>query len=374
MMKIALVCDWLTGMRGGERCLKAIGEVYPDADIYTLVYYPKNFNGEFEKHRVHTSFIQKLPGNARTFRRYLPLFPKAIESFDLSGYDLVLSFSHCVAKGVKVPPNTPHICYCHTPMRYAWNMRQSYLAGMNPLKRKAVSLLLERLKKWDRSTADRVSYFIANSQYVRRRITDCYGRDLKVIYPPVDIERFSVSPCHDGYYLVLSAMVPYKRVDLAVQAFNQTDKRLIVAGGGPEYNRLKAMARPNIEFVLDPDDQTVEQLYGGCKALVFPGEEDFGIVPLEAQACGKPVIAYDKGGALETVVGLDDSDAAPTGVFFKQQTVADLQAAISRFEGRESAFIPQNCRQNAERFNRTRYTTEMTAFIQEIMAQSDRFE
>lgn len=374
-MKIALVCDWLTGMRGGERCLQAMCEIFSEADIFTLVYTPENFNGEFANHRVHPSFIQKLPGNARTFRRWLCLFPKAIQSFDLSGYDLVLSFSHCVAKGAKVPSGIPHICYCHTPMRYAWDMRQSYLAGMNPLKRRAVSLILDRLQKWDRSTINRVDYFIANSQHVRQRIKKCYGRDAKVIYPPVDIERFSVSSRHNDYYLVLSAMVPYKRIDLAVKVFNQSGKRLIVAGNGPEYNGLKSMAKSNIEFVLNPDDGLVEQLYADCKALIFPGEEDFGIVPLEAQACGKPVIAYGKGGCLETVIGLEDTDFEPTGVFFEHQTVAELQVAIDCFEDNKAAFAPQNCRQNAERFNRTRYKSEMTEFIQQnIMGQADRSE
>ncbi len=368
-MKIAFVCDWLTGMRGGEKCLQAMCGVYPDADIFTLVHYPENFSGQFDKHTVHTSFIQKMPGNGRTFRRWLPLFPKAIESFDLTGYDLVLSFSHCVAKGAIVPEHIPHICYCHTPMRYAWDMRLSYLAKMNPLKKRAVSLLLDRLQKWDRSTADRVSHFIANSQHVRQRIDHCYGRDAKVIYPPVDIERFNMSSQNDGYYLAFSAMVRYKRIDLAIEVFNQNRKRLIVAGSGPDYHRLKEMAKPNIEFILNPDDQTVEQLYAECKALIFPGEEDFGIVPLEAQACGKPVIAYGKGGALETVVGMDELN--PTGVFFKNQTVAGLQSAVDFFEGSETLFIPQNCRQNAERFGRTRYKSEMTEFVQSIMVQVD---
>jgi len=365
-MKVAFICDWLTGMRGGEKCLQALCEVYPDADIFTLVYVPENFGGQFAKHTVYTSFIQKLPGNGRTFRRWLGLFSKAVESFDLSGYDGVISFSHCVAKGVKVPDGVPHICYCHTPMRYAWDMRQAYLAGMTPLKKRAVSLLLDRLKKWDRSTANRVDHFIANSQHVRQRINNCYGRDSKVIYPPVDIERFTVSARHDEYYLVLSAMVRYKRIDLAIGAFNQNGKRLIVAGSGPEYDHLKAAAKPNIEFILNPDDQTVKQLYTECKALVFPGEEDFGIVPLEAQACGKPVIAYGKGGALETVVGMDEPN--PTGVFFLRQTVAGLQSAVDCFQDNTAVFTPENCRKNAERFSRTRYKSEMTELIQNIMA------
>ncbi|MHC5089164.1 MAG: glycosyltransferase [Planctomycetota bacterium] len=373
-IKIALVCDWLTGMRGGEKCLQVMCEVFPQADIFTLVNYSENFKGEFENHRITTSFIQKLPGHVRTFRRYLPLFPKAIESFDLSGYDLVLSFSHCVAKGVRVPAGVPHICYCHTPMRYAWDMRQAYLIGMNPLKRPVAKWLLNRLKKWDAATTDRVDHFVANSRHVQKRIKRFYGRDSQVIFPPVDSERFSVSSNHDGYYLVLSAMVPYKRIDLAVRAFNQNGKRLIIAGSGPEHHRLKSAAGSSIEFILKPDDQKVQQLYAGCKALIFPGEEDFGIVPLEVQACGKPVIAYGKGGALETVVGIDSTDPDPTGVFFGQQTIKDLNAAIAHFESNKSAFNPQNCRQNAERFNRSRFQTQMTNFIHDIMVRSEKSE
>ena len=373
-MKIAFVCDWLTGMRGGEKCLQAVCDPYPHADIFTLVYYPENFNGEFSKHSVHTSFIQTLPGDARSFRRWLSLFPRAIESFDLSGYDLVLSFSHCVAKGVKVPAGVPHICYCHTPVRYAWNMRQHYLQSMHRIKRPIASILLNRLKRWDIQTSGRVGHFIANSHHVRQRITDCYQRDSKVIYPPVELDRFKVSLDSEDYYLVLSAMVPYKRIDLAIQTFNQNRRRLIVAGTGPELGRLKAIAKKNIEFVQAPDDRVVERLYAGCKALIFPGEEDFGIVPLEVQACGKPVIAYGRGGALETVIGMDESNTNPTGIFFQQQTVSGLQSAIERFEKNEQFFTPQNCRQNAEGFSKARFQAEMTDFIQNVMDESDRLK
>jgi glycosyltransferase involved in cell wall biosynthesis len=207
-------------------------------------------------------------------------------------------------------------------------MRQAYLIGMNPLKRPVAKWLLNRLKKWDAATTDRVDHFVANSRHVQKRIKRFYGRDSQVIFPPVDSERFSVSSNHDGYYLVLSAMVPYKRIDLAVRAFNQNGKRLIIAGSGPEHHRLKSAAGSSIEFILKPDDQKVQQLYAGCKALIFPGEEDFGIVPLEVQACGKPVIAYGKGGALETVVGIDSTDPDPTGVFFGQQTIKDLSSKL----------------------------------------------
>jgi len=363
-MEIAFVCDWLTGMRGGEKCLKAICELYPEANIFTLAYYPEKFNGEFENHTIHTSFIQRLPGNGHNFRRYLPLFPKAIESFNFGSYDLVVSFSHCVAKGAIVPEHIPHICYCHTPARYAWHMRETYLAGMNPLKRSVFSFALNQLKKWDIATANRVNYFIANSQHVQQRIDCCYNRDSQIVYPPVNVARFTISRSHHDYYLVLSAMVPYKCIDLAILAFNKNGRRLIVAGSGPEYSRLKALAKTNVEFVVHPDDRMVEQLYGGCHALIFPGEEDFGIVPLEAQACGKPVIAYAKGGALETIIGIDNENTTATGVFFKEQTVLALQKAIELFESTEDKIKPEDCRQNAERFNVSRYKAQMAQHLE----------
>lgn len=368
-MKIAFVCDWLTGMRGGEKCLKALCELYPEADIFTLVYYPEKFDGEFESHRVTTSFIQKLPCSDQTFRRYLPLFPKAIESFDFSGYDLVVSFSHCVAKSIIVPDYVPHICYCHTPVRYAWNMRDQYLNGMSFLKKTVASSILNRLQKWDAATADRAGYFLTNSRNVQQRIARCYGRDSQVVYPPVEVDRFTVSDRNQGYYLALSALVPYKRFDLAVQAFNHNGKHLIIAGGGSDYKHLKAMAGSNIEFITYPDNQTVEQLYMDCKALIFPGEEDFGIVPLEAQSSGKPVIAYAKGGALETVIGFNAKDASATGVFFEEQTVPALQEAVEHFEGIEDKIKPENCRQNAERFDVSRYKAQMVQHIESVITR-----
>ena len=366
-MKIAFVCDWLTGMRGGEKCLKALCELYSEADIFTLVYYPEKFDSEFENHNVTTSFIQKLPCNDQTFRRYLPLFPKAIESFDFSSYDLVVSFSHCVAKSIIVPDHIPHICYCHTPVRYAWNMRDQYLNGMSFFKRTVASSILNRLQKWDAATADRVDCFLANSRNVQQRIARCYRRDSQVVYPPVEVDRFTVSDKNQGYYLILSALVPYKRFDIAVQAFNHNRKHLIIAGGGSDYKHLKAMAGSNIEFIIYPDNQTVEQLYMDCRALIFPGEEDFGIVPLEAQACGKPVIAYAKGGALETVIGVNTNNTSATGVFFEEQTVPALQEAIEHFEDIEDQIKPENCRQNAERFDVSRYKRQMAQCIESAM-------
>jgi len=371
MQKIAFVCDWLTGMRGGEKCLKAMCEVYPNADIFTLVSFPENFNGEFADHRIFTSFIQRLPGNDRSFRRYLPLFPRAVEAFDLGGYDRVVSFSHCVAKGVRVPAGVPHLCYCHTPMRYAWSMRQQYLQNTGRLKRAAASLVLNRLRRWDAATAGRVDQFIANSANVQQRILNCYRRDSKVIYPPVDVGRFSVSTADEGYYLVMSAFVPYKRLDLAVEAFTRSRRPLVVAGSGPECRHLQQAAGETVRFVISPDDRTVQKLYAGCRALIFPGEEDFGIVPLEAQASGKPVIAFGRGGALETVIDVADA-AAPTGLFFYEQSVDALQEALTRFEGLRRQIAAADCRRNAERFDTAVYRAQMRDVIETLTAPEAR--
>lgn len=368
-MKTAFVCDWLTGMRGGEKCLEAVCRDYPEADIFTLVYYPQNFAGQFAHHRVTTSFIQRLPGGQRLFRCWLPLFPRAVESFDLAGYDRVISFSHCVAKSVITPDDVPHLCYCHTPMRYAWSMRRQYLNSLGFLKRKAAGFLLERLKHWDARTACRADLFIANSLNVQRRIRDCYGRASRVIYPPVETKKFSVCREHEGYYLVLSAFVPYKRLDIALGAFARGPHRLVVAGSGPEYNRLRATASPNISFVLNPDDQTVQQLYRNCKSLVFPGEEDFGIVPLEAQACGKPVIAFGQGGALETVNDLNGR-RPPTGIFFRQPSCDGLREAVAEFESLADRIDPEDCRRNAERFDTEIYRAQMRDAIETLRVSS----
>ena len=372
-MKIAFVCDWLTGMRGGERCLEAVCELYPDADIFTLVHIPASISKTIESHEITTSYIQNLPGNIRHFRRYLLLFPHAIQQFDLSGYDCVLSFSHCVAKGVKVPKDIPHICYCHTPIRYAWHMRGEYLNKFGHLRKYIIEIALDYLQKWDKKISMGVTRYIANSENVRKRIRIAYDRDAKVIYPPVDCERFAVSDEDDGYYLIVSALVPYKRIEIAVEAFTGIDLKLVIVGNGPELGRLNKMASNNVSFIECADDKEVAEYMEKCRALIFPGEEDFGIVPLEAQACGKPVIAFGKGGALETVIGLNHSQnkgetANATGVFFYEQHPQALQNAILRFERIKDQFSPHKCRDNAIRFNRFVYQRSIKKHIQTVMA------
>lgn len=372
-MKIALVCDWLTGMRGGERCLEAVCELYPQADIYTLVHFPRAVSEAIESHRIQTSYIQRLPGDKKNFRRYLLLFPHAVRRFDLSGYDCVLSLSHCVAKGARVPADVPHICYCHTPVRYAWYMRSEYIRRFGYIHRKAAGLLLDWMQKWDRTTASGVTRFVAVSRNVQNRIRDVYNRDSVVIYPPVHCDRFTISTDNNGYYLIVSALSPYKRVDLAIEAFAGLDRQLMVVGNGPELPLLKAMASSNISFVDAADDDEVVKYMQRCRALIFPGEEDFGIVPLEAQACGKAVIAYGKGGALETVIGFNeasDANADATGVFFYEQTPEALREAVQRFEEIEGRFDGQRCRRNALRFDRPIYKKSMQGFIESVVSHT----
>ncbi len=371
--KLAFVCDWLTAMRGGERCLDAICEIYPDADIFTLVHFSGDVSKNIEAHKIQTSYIQKLPGSIRKFRIYLPLFPHAIQQFDFSGYDCVLSFSHCVAKGVRVPKGLLHICYCHTPMRYAWHMRDEYLNTLSKTQRILAGFVLDQLKNWDARTSSRVIHFIANSKNTQNRIREAYNRDSIVIYPPVECSRFAVSDCDDGYYLVLSALVPYKRIDIAVKAFANTGQKLVIVGNGPELPHLKNMASANISFVDNADDNEVVEYLKKCRAVIFPGEEDFGIVPLEAQACGKQVIAFGKGGALETIIGLDNTQTAnanATGIFFYEQTHEALRKSISLFERARDRFDSRRCRDNVLRFDRPVYQKSMQKYIQSIIDEN----
>jgi len=359
-LKVALVHDWLTGMRGGERVLEAFCELYPGADIFTLLYIPGTISSIIEDKKITTSFIQKHQLVKKHYRMYLPLFPMAVERFDFSGYDLVVSLSHCVAKGVITPAQTMHISYIFTPMRYIWDRFNDYFgpARCSPLKRGFFSVAAHYLRIWDAASANRVDRFISISDYVGRRVKRCYGRDSSIIYPPVDCARFV--PKESGpedYYLTLSAFAPYKKVDVAIKAFNELGLRLKVVGSGQDEKRLKVMAGPTIEFLGHLPDSDVADLYRSCKALVFPGEEDFGITPLEAMASGRPVIAFAGGGALETVVPLFKDkehfvkNLSPTGVFFYEQTASSLIRAVQDFEESQKEFNPLDARQQAERFS-----------------------
>lgn len=366
-MKIAIIHDWLTGMRGGEKCLEIFCELFPEATIFTLIHNRGSVSDVIEKMDIRTSFLQRFPKASTKYRSYLPLFPKAIESFDLKGFDLILSSSHCVAKGVRVPEGPTHICYCYTPMRYAWVFFDEYFGGLNPIKKKAVSYVIERLKQWDLKSNENVDFFIAISDNVKNRIRKLYNLDADIIYPPVDTGRFRLSDSDEGFYLVVSALVPYKRIDLAIEAFNRLGKRLVIIGTGNSEAELKKLAGPTIEFIGWADDATVADYYARCRALLFPGEEDFGIVPLELQACGKPVVAYGQGGALETIIPAEKDPAAndgnATGVFFYKQTPEALSTAVERLEEIRSRFNPQALRKNALRFDREIFKNKIKEYI-----------
>jgi glycosyltransferase involved in cell wall biosynthesis len=364
---VALVHDWLTGMRGGERCLEVLCELYPDADLFTLLHVPGSVSPVIERRRIVTSFVQRLPGARHRYRHYLPVFPWAVQALDLRGYDLVVSTSHCVAKGARAPRGAVHVSYCFTPMRYVWDLYDDYFgARAGPLTRALMPPVAAALRRWDRVTSDRVHHFAAISRHVAARIERCYGRVADVIYPPVDVQRFEPGDGDEGeFYLVVSALVPYKRVDLAVAAATRRGARLLVVGSGPEERPLQAAAGPTVEFLGWRSDEEVARLYRRCRALLFPGVEDFGIVPLEAMAAGRPVIALAAGGACETVVGLDATDEPPTGVFFAGQSVDALADAMATFERQAHRFEPKALRARAELFDRPRFKERLAGYLAE---------
>ena len=355
--RVALVHDWLTGMRGGEKVLEVLCELFPDATLFTLIHNRGSVSPAIERMRIQTSFLQSAPFRKERYRNYLPLFPLAIESFDFSGYDMILSTSHAVAKGAKPPPGALHICYCHTPMRYVWEMYDEYFgsgrAGL--LTRLGMKLLAPRLRAWDVRTSSRVHFFLANSENVAQRIRRIYKREADVLHAPVDTSLFSLSRKSDDFFLVVSALVPYKRVDLAIEAFNRMGKRLVIVGKGPELAKLKTDAGSTIEFLGWQSDDQLARLYRTCRAIVFPGVEDFGIVPLEAMACGKPVIAFKAGGALETVI------EGTTGIFFHTQTPENLEEAVHRCEA--TRFNPPDIRRHATKFGRARFKKKIRDYI-----------
>ena len=365
-MRIALVHDWLTGMRGGERVLHQLALAYPNADLYTLIHLPGATTAAIDRLSIHTSPLSRLPGVARHYRKLLPLFPWAIERFRLEGYDLVLSVSHAVAKGVRVGPGVPHFCYCLTPMRYVWDQADAYLG--QGFRRALGAPLAGYLRRWDRrtSTPERVTQFIAISQAVAQRIGRHYQRTAPVIHPPVDVDR--IRPGYgkrEDFYLLVGGFVPYKQETLALAAFRELGARLVVAGDGPTRRRIERDAPANVHFTGRVSDAELAELYARCRALVYPQEEDFGIVAVEAQAAATPVIAFGRGGAAETVVPINRSrDSAPTGVWFDEPTPAALLEAIRCFESVESSFDRKEIRLNAERFSAERFHKQITAVIE----------
>jgi glycosyltransferase involved in cell wall biosynthesis len=359
--RIALVHDWLTGMRGGERCLEVACELFPDAPLFTLLHVPGSVSATIERRRIVTSFVQRLPGAATRYRHYLPLFPAAVRGLSLDGFDVVLSLSHCAAKAVRVPPGALHLCYCFSPMRYVWDLESDYTEAAGWLTRMTLPPVAAALRRWDRRTAG-VHEFVAISRHIADRIRRVYGREASVIYPPVELDRFTPAPKPEDYYLVVSALVPYKRVDLAVRAATRANRRLLVVGRGPEEARLRALAGPSVSFLGWRSDAEVAELYARCRAVLFPSVEDFGIVPLEAAAAGRPTIALSRGGALETMIGLD-AGAPPTAVFFGEQTTDALVAALHAFEAAAHRFEPAALRAHAARFDRPRFARELHEWV-----------
>lgn len=354
--RIAFIHDWLNGMRGGEKVLEAVLELFPGSTIFTLHIDREKLSPFLQQQDIRISALQNMPLVKTKYRYYLPLFPAMIKRFDLSDFDLVISLSHCVAKSIPVPRNIPHISYCFTPMRYAWHLYNDYF-GNSRIKNLLTNVIMRRMRKWDSATASGVDYFIAISNHIADRIRDCYQRTSDVIYPPVDTEFYTpgANTEPDDFYLVVSALVPYKRVDLTVETFNELGLPLKIIGTGPEYKKLKAMAGDNITFSGWASDQEVRDCYRRCRAFIFPGQEDFGITPLEVQACGRPVIAYKKGGAIETVID------QVSGLFFDEQTTESLAGAIQR--SREMTFDPQALREQSLRFSRDRFKEEFRRYI-----------
>jgi glycosyltransferase involved in cell wall biosynthesis len=354
-------------MRGGERCLEVVCELFPDAPLFTLLHVPGSVSPVIERRRIVTSFVQRLPAAATRYRHYLPLFPAAVAALDLRGHDLVVSLSHCAAKSVRTPPGALHVCYCFTPMRYVWDLYDDYFVReAGPLTRALMPPVAAALRHWDRRTAG-VHRFVAISRHIADRIARVYGRAAAVIYPPVDVERFRLADGPGDFYLVVSALTPYKRVDLAVAAASRLGRPLRVVGTGPEERRLRALAGPSVTFLGWRDDAQVADLYARCRAVLFTAVEDFGIVPLEAAAAGRPTIALGRGGALETMVGLPpagtEAEEPPTAVFFEEQTVDALVDGIRRFEAAEDRFVPKALRARAERFDRPLFKQRLREYL-----------
>ena len=362
-MKKALIHDWFSTYAGAEKCVESFTNIWDDFEIYSLI----DFLSDTDRDKIlkgkhaHTSFIQKLPFAKDKYRNYLPLFPLAIEQFDLSGYDVVLSSSHAVAKGVLTHSNQLHIAYVHTPIRYAWDLYHQYLreSGLDRgLKGVLAKYFLHKIRLWDASTANRVDHYVANSRYIARRIQKTYGKPSDVIYPPVDVDKFTLREAKEEFYLTASRMVPYKKIDLIVEAFSQTDKKLLVIGDGPDMAKIKSKAGKNVELLGFADDETMADLMGRAKAFVFAAEEDFGITPVEAQACGTPVICFGRGGARETV---RDGES---GLYFMEQNAKELLVAVAKFEQNYDKFEPVKIRENSLKFSRARFEAEIKSYVE----------
>lgn len=351
-MKVALVHDFLVKLGGAERVLKMFADLYPDAPIYTILYDENVCGKAFPNERVRSSFLQKAPGFLRKRQRYLfPFMPRAIESFDLSEFDLVISSSNAFAHGVLVGSNATHICYCHSPMRYAWDYAHDYIneQRVGPIRRYMIEKLMGKVRIWDQVACDRVDYYIANSQHVRKRIKKYYRKDAVVLYPPVETRNFKPQEDNQGYFLIVAALTPFKKIELAVQLFNKIGKRLVVIGTGSQLDYLKGVAGPTVDVLGYKDDATVKEFMEGCRAFIICNEEDFGIAPVEAMACGKPVLAYGRGGALETVI------PGETGELFHEQTIESMEDGLGRLIVNEPNYNTKKIHRHASQFSKEHF-------------------
>lgn len=369
-LRVAIVHYWFIGRAGGEKVVDELAELFPQADLYALVAKPEVLAPSLSNHRLHTSFLQRFPGATKFHRHFLLLQPLALEQFDLSQYDLVISSESGPAKGVLTPASTCHICYCHSPMRYIWDMYPQYIRSMNPLVRVVFMLTAHYIRLWDLASAQRVNYFVANSQFIASRIHKIYGRNSTVIHPPVEIPGTSHNLQAGEEYIAIGRMVDYKRFDLAVAACTRLGRKLAVVGDGPQRKKLEAIAGPTVTFLGKLSDSELRDRLARSRALLFPGEEDFGIIPVEAQSEGRPVIAYGSGGALETILGDipgQSQVANPTGIFFFEQSVEAMCNAIFEFEAKEKDFSSAAIREHSLQFSREVFRHKMTQFIRSAL-------
>lgn len=367
-VKTALVADWLVTYAGAERVMTEILKVFPKSDLFAVIDFLSDESRQhFLGKHAQTTFIQKFPKAETKYRNYLPFMPLAIEQLDVSAYDVILSSSHAVAKGVLTGPDQLHISYVHSPIRYAWDLQHQYLRELGltkGIKAIIVRWLLHKIRMWDYRTANGVDHFVANSKFIARRIHKVYGRDADVIYPPVDTDRFTLRENKDDFYFTASRMVPYKKIDLIVEAFSHMpNKKLVVIGDGPDMQKIKSKATSNIEILGYQPNSVMQDHMQRAKAFVFAAEEDFGITPVESQACGTPVIAFGKGGALETINSIHSAN--PTGAFFDKQEVSSVITAVEDFERNQDLFLPENCRNQALKFSNQRFHTEIEQYIQQ---------
>jgi glycosyltransferase involved in cell wall biosynthesis len=374
-MRVAIVHHWFISLAGGERVVDTIASMFPNADVFTLFLDEQKLPPAIQKHKITTSVLDKIPTARRVHRYLLPFYPLAVEMLDLSDYDLVITSDSGPMKGVITGLNATHICYCHSPMRYLWDGHSAYLRGMSPLMRTIFGLTSHYVRNWDYSAAQRVDYFVANSNYVARRIRKYYRRNSAIIHPPINTSQSFLAGKQEDYYLAVGRLVPYKRTDILIDACEKLGRKLVIVGDGPEMKRLQKRSVKNIEFLGEADEPQLRDIYAQCRALLFAADEDFGMVPLEAQSFGRPVIAYGKGGSLETVVGAyppieqgqtDELDGI-TGLLFEEQTADSLAKAILEFEAREERFIPKQIQLHARKFDTSVFVNRLRNYVEYAM-------